>query len=124
LTKLLSNNAKLKPSPTTRLEYSPKLLMLTEQQLKLSRKKKKASFHTFKPKEERSYMVVLKNMHFSINPSDIQSEIERLGHTVTNIHNIKHRVTKTPLSMFFVDLKFAPNNKDIFQIQSRVPPIM
>jgi hypothetical protein len=42
---------------------------------------KNTSFHTFKPKEERPYRVVLKNMNFSINPSDIQSEIEKLGHT-------------------------------------------
>jgi hypothetical protein len=107
---------KLKPSHTTKLKYNPKLLMLPEQYLKLLRKRN-TSFHTLKPKEVRSYRVVLRNMHFSINPSDIQSEIERLGHTVTNIYNIKHRVTKTSLSMFFVDLKPAPNNKDIFQIE-------
>lgn len=78
---------------------------------------KNTSFHTYKPKEERSYRVVLKNLHYSINPLDIKTEIEKLGHTITNIHNIKHRVTKLPLSMFFVDLKPAPNNKEIFQIE-------
>jgi hypothetical protein len=78
---------------------------------------KNTSFHTFKPKEERSYRVVLKHMNFSTNPSEIQSEIEKLGHTVTNIFNIKHRLTKLPLLMFFVDLKPAPNNKDIFQVE-------
>jgi hypothetical protein len=60
---------------------------------------------------------VLKNMHFSINPVDIQSEIEKLGHTVTNIYNIKHHLTKLPLPMFFVDLKPATNNKDIFNVE-------
>ena len=78
---------------------------------------KNTTFHTFKPKEDRSYRVVLKNLHYSINPSDIQSELEKLGHTATNIHNIKHRLTKHPLPMFFVDLKPAPNNKDIFSIE-------
>jgi hypothetical protein len=38
---------------------------------------KNTSFHTYKPKDERSYRVVHKNMHFSINPTDIQSEIEK-----------------------------------------------
>jgi hypothetical protein len=41
----------------------------------------KNTSHTFKPKEERSYRVVLKHMHFSINPFEIQTEIEKLEHT-------------------------------------------
>jgi hypothetical protein len=57
-------------------------------------------FHTYKPKEDRFYRVVLKNMHYSINPADIKTEIENLGHTVTNIWNIKQNHTKLPLSMF------------------------
>jgi hypothetical protein len=44
-------------------------------------------------------------MHYSINPDDIKIEIEKLGHTVTNIWNIKQYRTKLPLSMFFVELK-------------------
>jgi hypothetical protein len=80
-------------------------------------KDKGAEFHTFKPKEERNYRVVLKNMHYSINPDDIKSEIEKLGHKVENIWNIKQFQTKLPLSMFFVDLKPAPNNKDIFNVE-------
>jgi hypothetical protein len=60
---------------------------------------------------------VLKNIHYSINPADIKTEIEKLGHTVTNIWNIKQYGTKLPLSMFFVELKPAPNNKDIFLVE-------
>jgi hypothetical protein len=56
-------------------------------------------------------------MHSSINPVDIQSEIEKLGHTVTNIYNIKHHLTKFPFPMFFVYLKPATNNKDIFNVE-------
>jgi hypothetical protein len=65
----------------------------------------------------RNYRVVLKNMHYSINPADIETETEKLGHTVPNIFNIKHHSTKLPLSMFFVDLKPASNNKDIFNVE-------
>jgi hypothetical protein len=36
--------------------------------------------------------------------------------TETNIWNVTQYRTKLPLSMFFVDLKPAPNNKDIFQV--------
>jgi hypothetical protein len=50
---------------------------------------KGAEFHTFKPKEERNYRVVLKHMHYSVNPDDIKSEREKLGYKVANIWNIK-----------------------------------
>jgi hypothetical protein len=73
-------------------------------------------FHTYKLKE-RSYRVVLKNMHYCINPEEIKPEIEKLGHTVTNIWNIKQYRTKLPLSIFFIELKPAPNNKDIFNVE-------
>jgi hypothetical protein len=77
---------------------------------------KGAEFHTFKPNEERNYRVILKHMHYSVNPDDIKSEIEKLAHKVANIWNIKQFQTKLPLSMFFVDLKSAPNNKDILYL--------
>jgi hypothetical protein len=54
---------------------------------------KNTTFHTYKPKDERNYRVVLKNMHYSINPADIQTEIEKLRLTVTNIFNIEHHST-------------------------------
>jgi hypothetical protein len=47
-------------------------------------------------------------MHYSINPEEIKAEIEKLGHTVSNIWNIKQYRTKLPLFMFFVELKPAP----------------
>jgi hypothetical protein len=52
-------------------------------------------------------------MHYSINPEEIKAEIEKLEHTVSNIWNIKQYKTKLPNLMFFVELKPAPNNKDI-----------
>jgi hypothetical protein len=66
---------------------------------------------------ERSYKAILKNMHYSINPEDIKAEIEKLGHSVTNIWNIKQYRTKLPLSMFFVELQPAPNNNVTIYIQ-------
>jgi hypothetical protein len=50
-------------------------------------------------KEEKSYRVVLKNKHYSINPEEIKTEIENLGHTVTNTWNMKQYKTKQPLVM-------------------------
>jgi hypothetical protein len=55
-------------------------------------------------------------MYF-INPEEIKTEIQKFGHVVTNIWNIKQYRTMQPLSMFFVELKPAPNNKDIFNVE-------
>jgi hypothetical protein len=56
-------------------------------------------------------------MHFSTNKDEIKAEIEKLGHKVANVWNIPQYRTKLPLSMFFVDLKPAPNNKTIFDVE-------
>jgi hypothetical protein len=56
-------------------------------------------------------------MYYSINPEEIKTEIEKLGHTVTNIWNTKHYIIKLPFPMFFVELKPAPNNKGIFNVE-------
>jgi hypothetical protein len=56
-------------------------------------------------------------MQYSINPEEIKIEIEKLGHTVSNIWNIKQNRTKLPLSMSFVELKPASNNKDIYNLE-------
>jgi hypothetical protein len=49
-------------------------------------------------------------MHYSINPKEIKTESEELGHTVTDIRNIKQYKTKLSLSMLFIELKPASNN--------------
>jgi hypothetical protein len=50
-------------------------------------------------------------MHCSINPQ------EKLGHTITNIWHIKQFRTELSLSIFSVELKPAPNNMDIFEVE-------
>jgi hypothetical protein len=52
-------------------------------------------------------------------PQKIKNEIENLGHTVTNICNIKQYKTKLPLSMFFLilELEPVPNNEGIFNVE-------
>lgn len=77
----------------------------------------KVQFHTFQIKKERAYRVVLKNMHFSNDLADIKSAIESYGHKVRNIANLKSSKTKNPLSIFFIDLEPAKNNKDIYQVE-------
>jgi hypothetical protein len=70
---------------------------------------KRTHFHTYKLKQETSY--------YSINPAEIKTEIENLTHTITNIWNIKQNRTKLPFSMFIVELKTVPNNKDISSVE-------
>jgi len=57
-------------------------------------KGKNTEFYTYKPKQERSFKVVLKHIHATANLDDIKKEIEDLGHTVTNIWNIKKQALK------------------------------
>jgi hypothetical protein len=79
---------------------------------------KRTQFHTYQPKADRHFRTVLQGLHYSTNIQDMKSEIESLGHTVMNIFNIKQSRTNTPLSLFFVDLKPSPNNKDIYLIET------
>lgn len=78
---------------------------------------KKINFHTYQLKQERAYRVVVKNLHFSTPISAIKDEIQSLGHQVRNVMNIKSRVSKQPMSMFFVDLEPNLNNKQIYEIK-------
>jgi hypothetical protein len=77
---------------------------------------KRMQFHAYKLNENKLQSSV-KNIHYSINPEEIRTKIRKLGHTVTNIWNIKQYRTKLPLFMFFVQLKPAPNNKDIINAE-------
>jgi len=73
--------------------------------------------HTYQVREERAYRVVLRNLHHSIPPNDIQAELETLGHKVRNVLNIRHRVTKESLPLYFVDLEHHDNNKSIYDLK-------
>lgn len=74
-------------------------------------------FHTYKPKQDRSFRVVLKNMHPHTDTDEIKNAIEDNGHKVINIWNIKDRTTKQPLPLFFIDLKPSPNNREIYSVK-------
>lgn len=56
-------------------------------------------------------------MHPSVDIEELKEEIEEYGHKVASIFNIKHRETKNPLGMFYVDLSPAENNKEIYDLQ-------
>jgi len=74
-------------------------------------------YHTYQLKEERSFRVVLKNLHHTTDLDELKKEIESYNHKITRISNIKQRVSKKPLPMFFIDLAPNDNNKTIYDIQ-------
>ena len=74
-----------------------------------------ANFHTYQLKLERPFHVVLRNIRHSIDLDELKFELSKRGHEVTNISNKRHRITKNPLSLFFIDIKKS-NNKQIYNI--------
>uniref|UniRef100_A0A2S2PJR9 Nucleic-acid-binding protein n=1 Tax=Schizaphis graminum TaxID=13262 RepID=A0A2S2PJR9_SCHGA len=68
------------------------------------------SFHTYQPKAIHPLRVVIRNLHPTTSHEDIIAGLSDLGHHVSNVHNIKRFSDKTPLPLFFVDIKTDTNN--------------
>lgn len=105
----LFGREQVKIQPKTSENYTEIVQALTE---------KKTEFHTYQNRQERSFRVVLKNIHHSTDSQVIKNEIEKHGHIVTNVCNIRQRHTKDPLPMFYVELKPQENNKDIYTLKT------
>lgn len=90
-------------------DYYRKLVKLLKEQ--------GVAFYTFQFKHERSFRVVLKNMHFSTDTEDIKNALEESGFKVRNVANAKSIKTKMPLNMFFIDLSPSSNCKDIYNVE-------
>nr|CAI5855579.1 unnamed protein product [Callosobruchus analis] len=70
--------------------------------------------HTYQLKEERAYRIAIKCLHHSTSTEDIKEELSKLGHRVTNIVNVQHRITIESLNLFFIDLEPSETNKDVY----------
>ena len=57
---------------------------------------------------------MLRNIHHSAELDELNFEMLKHGHEVTNNSNIRHRITKNPLSLFLIDIKRKENNKEIY----------
>ncbi|KAF0721928.1 Uncharacterized protein FWK35_00038499 [Aphis craccivora] len=68
-------------------------------------KEESASFHTFQSKENKPYRIVIRNLHPTTDLNYISKELSKLGFQVKNITNVLYKSTKTPLTLFFVDLE-------------------
>ncbi|CAG4954316.1 unnamed protein product [Colias eurytheme] len=80
-------------------------------------KAKDTEFYSYQPKQDRSFRVVLKNLHPSTDKEDIKIAIEELHHKVVNVWNIQNSKTKQALSMWNIELEPRENNKDIYNVK-------
>jgi len=60
--------------------------------------------------------MVLKYLHYTTEIEDIRQDLLQQGHVARNIVNVRHRITKEPLNLFFIDLEPATNNKEVHKI--------
>ncbi|KMQ85604.1 nucleic-acid-binding protein from transposon x-element [Lasius niger] len=79
---------------------------------------KETEFYTYRPKHERNFKVILKNMHYSSDVESIKKALQEIGHVVVNIWNIKQRITKRQLPMFVIELQPQANNKLIYEVKN------
>ena len=82
----ISNRVKILPTNPDAYKKLTKLL-----------KTLNANFHTYQLKQERPFRVVLRNIHHSADLDKLNFELLKHGHEVTNIRNIRHKITKHPL---------------------------
>lgn len=81
-------------------------------------KSKNTDYHTYQIKQEKSFQVILENLHHSTTINFKTEEIEHLGFKVKQVVNVLQRLTKKPLPVFFVDLEPDSNNSDIFKVKT------
>ena len=74
-------------------------------------KKKNTEFFTYQRKQDKTYKVVLRNMHPSVDINELKNEIESFDHQVIRITNIMQRISQKPLPLFFIELASKDNNK-------------
>ncbi|XP_054745830.1 probable serine/threonine-protein kinase DDB_G0275165 [Anastrepha obliqua] len=102
--KVLKNNeTKIQTKESTHYSATIKLL-----------KERNTQYYTFRPKEEKGFKVILRNMHHSTDINDIKSELTEYGHDVTNIFNILKSDSKQPIPLFPLEIKTNSNSKDIY----------
>jgi hypothetical protein len=94
-------SSQVKVQPLEILTYTTITKALIEEQ---------TEFHTYEPRNERGYRVVLRNIHPTTESEDIKESLRKKGHEVTNVWNIKQRDTKTPLPIPKYNLELLTSN--------------
>ena len=68
-------------------------------------------------KTERSYKIVIRDLHPKINTKKLSDEVAKIGHQTRAINNITRYDTKQPLPLFLIELEPRTNNKEIYEIK-------
>lgn len=66
---------------------------------------------------ELSLRMIIHNLHSFISCEYIISALSELRNQFTNVHNIMHVSNKSPLTLFFFDLKKKTNNFNLQKIE-------
>jgi hypothetical protein len=73
---------------------------------------------TYQLRENTVFRVVIRNIHPSTPTNEIGIAIQEIGFTVRQVVNVRHKIIKLALPIFFVDLEPAEIHKDILHITS------
>lgn len=65
-------------------------------------KKNNVSFHSFQPKEEKVYRVIIRNMQHSTDTSFIKQELLNKGFVTRNIMSVTNKITNSPFRSSFL----------------------
>jgi hypothetical protein len=88
LVKTLSNE-QVRVQPTESTVYTTIIKALME---------KNTEFYTYKPRQDRSFLVVIRNLHPSTDTQDISRALTEKGHEVTNVWNANFKMTMLGLN--------------------------
>jgi hypothetical protein len=76
-----------------------------------------AEYHTFQLKSEKAFRVVIRGLHPSCDTGLMIAELKELGFEAIQMLPVRHPVTKQLLPLFFVDLKPAVKNCEIYNLK-------
>jgi len=116
LDEIATNNYTLRVLNQSEVKIQAKTLEVYDT-IVVALRSKRTEFHSYQKKVDKPFKVVLRNLHNTSDLELLKTQIEEYGHSVINIHNIRHRINKTPLPMFYVNLKNNLNNKEIYKIE-------
>lgn len=81
-------------------------------------RKENAEFHTYQLQEDKPIRVVIRNIHPTTPCELIKEELVVRLFEVRQVTPVLHRLNKTPLPLFFVDLEPSSHANEIFQLTS------